>query len=148
MVVHGPSTGLQSISRAHGPTIHRIPERLVRAQSRGRCLQVSPNDRRFRRSLAPLQADVTGGCRIMPGPRTTKRCEVNTKPLPARHIAVNRYLRALSMQTRCRTCCRDMASIQATVSFRLYTMMWPVSVRVMAVSAMHDKAGDQIYEKN
>ncbi len=34
MFVHGPSTGLLSNYRAHGPTIHRILERLVRAQSR------------------------------------------------------------------------------------------------------------------
>jgi hypothetical protein len=79
MVVHGSSTELYSISRAHGPTIHRIPERLVRAQSRGRCQQVSPKDRRFRRSLAPFQADVTGGCIITPGPRTGSHEAVRSK---------------------------------------------------------------------
>ena len=64
--VHGPH------GPAHGPAadLYGIPERLVRARYRGTCQQVPPKDRRYRQSLAPFQSDVTGGCRITPGPRT------------------------------------------------------------------------------
>ena len=66
LLVHGP------LGPAHGPAadLYGILERLVRARPHGTCQQVPPKDRRYRQSLALFQSDVTGGCRITPGPRT------------------------------------------------------------------------------
>jgi hypothetical protein len=66
------------------------PECLVCAQYCATCQQVPPNDRRYRQSLVPFQADVTVRCRIRPGPKTgpPRSGEILQS---ARHIVNNGY---------------------------------------------------------
>ena len=129
-------------SRASGPCA--VPWHLSASSSEGSKISAVTRAVSVRRDWR-LQDNARAEDRL-----ATKRCDVDTKPLPARHISVNDYspaIRVLS-QARCRICCRGIA-IKATVAFRLTTIMQPVSVRVMAVSPQctHNEGGDQVYEK-